>query len=101
MDTNSDRQAEAQVVRDHILSLLGDLPLESLNVVNQFVQFLHERARQGQPVVSKSDDEDKSPYFYYPSVGVPAKSLDGLIGLLSEGYEGDALADTEALYDEA
>jgi hypothetical protein len=100
MDTNLDRQAEAQVMRDHILSLLNDLPLESLNVVNQFVQFLHERAGQGQPVVSKSDDEDKLPYLY-PSVGVPAASLDGLIGLLSEGYEGDALADTEALYDEA
>ncbi len=39
MDTNLDRQAEAQVVRDHILSLLEDLPPESLNVVNQFVQF--------------------------------------------------------------
>ena len=100
MDTDLDRQAQTQVVRDHILSLLDDLPPESLNVVNQFVQFLHERARQGQPVVSKSDDEGKAPYLY-PSVGVPATSLDGLIGLLPGGYEGDALADTEALYDEA
>ena len=100
MDTDLDQKSQARVMRDHILSLLDDLPPESLNVVNQFVQFLHERARQGQPVVSESDDEGKVPYLY-PSVGVPAKSLDGLIGLLSEGYEGDALADTEALYDEA
>ncbi len=85
---------------DLYYSLLDDLPPESLNVVNQFVQFLHERAGQGQPMMSESDDEDKPPYLY-PSVGVPATSLDGLIGLLSEGYEGDALADTEALYDEA
>jgi hypothetical protein len=37
----------------------------------------------------------------YPSVGVPASSLDGLMALLTEGYKGDALADTQALYDEA
>lgn len=95
MDTKKlERPTQVQVMRDHILSLLNDLPPESLNLVDQFVQSLHER------VMSKSDDENRPPYLY-PSVGVPATSLDGLIGLLSEGYEGDALADTEALYDEA
>jgi hypothetical protein len=50
-------------------------------------------------LVSKSVEGEKPPYLV-SSVGIPASSLDGLIGL-SEGYEGDALADTEALYDEA
>jgi hypothetical protein len=50
--------------------------------------------------MSKSDQEEKHPYLY-PSVGVPVSSLDGLMGLLTEGYKGDALADTEALYNQA
>jgi hypothetical protein len=100
MGTNANRQTQAQVVRDHIHSLLNDLPPESLNVVEQFIQFLYEQARQGRPVMSKSDEEEMPPYLY-PSVGVPASSLDGLMDLLTEGYKGDALADTEALYDEA
>lgn len=97
MDTNLDRQAEAQVVREHILSLLDDLPPESLNVVNQFVQFLYEQARQGRSVVTKSSGE--SPPFLYPSVPLPASALDGLVGIMPS-VGGDALADTEALYDE-
>ena len=97
MDTKLDRQAQAQVVRDHILSLLDDLPPESLNVVNQFVQFLYEQARQGRPIVSNSSGE--SPPFLYPSVPLPASALDGLVGIMPP-VGGDALADTEALYDE-
>jgi hypothetical protein len=41
----------------------------------------------------------ESPRFRFPTVPVPASSLDRLIGLMTE-VEGDALADTEALYDE-
>jgi hypothetical protein len=36
----------------------------------------------------------------YPTVPVPAASPDGWLDLVPEGYEGNALADTEALYDE-
>ncbi len=35
----------------------------------------------------------------YPTVATPLFSLQALSGLLKDGYEGDALADTEALYD--
>jgi hypothetical protein len=38
--------------------------------------------------------------YRYPSVPMPVSSLDVWMNLLSEGYEGDALVDTEALYEE-
>ena len=82
-------------VQRHILALLQDLPPESLTLVKQFVQFLREQARRGQPVVVR---EERARYMY-PNVPVPASSLDGLVGIMPE-VEGDALADTEALYDE-
>jgi len=83
---------------DHLLSLLDDLPPESLTVVERFVEFLGEQARRGQPVVTLLEQE-KPPYLY-PTIGVPASSLDRWLNLVPEGYEGNALADTEALYDE-
>jgi len=82
-----------------LFSLLNDLPPESLTLVERFVQFLREQARRGQPVVAVSRQEERPPYLY-PTVGVPPSSLDGWLNLVPEGYEGDALADTEALYDE-
>lgn len=86
------------VTQHHILDLLNDLPPESLVVVEQFIQFLHQQAQQGQPVVTVFDKP--TPYYRYQTVLLPASTLDGWLKLLSEGYEGDALADTEALYDE-
>jgi prevent-host-death family protein len=35
----------------------------------------------------------------YPTVANPVSSLDAWVDLLPEGYDGDALADTEELYD--
>ena len=97
MGTDANVQTLERTAQSHILALLNDLPPESLTVVEQFVQFLREQARRGQPVVSVR--EERPPY-HYPTVPVPASSLDGWLDLVSEGYEGDALADTEALYDE-
>ena len=96
MDTDVNVQTRERTVQSHILALLDDLPPESLTVVEQFVQFLHEQAQRGQPVVVR---DERVPYAY-PTVPVPASSLDGWLDLAPEGYEGDALADTEALYDE-
>jgi hypothetical protein len=81
----------------HILALLNDLPPESLTVVEEFIQFLREQARQGRPVVTTS--APPSPPYRYPTVSLPASTFDGLIGIMPP-IEGDALADTEALYDE-
>ena len=99
MSTNTDIQTLGRAVQNRILTLLEGLPPESLTLVERFVQFLQEQARQGQPVVAVSEQEDHPPYLY-PTVAVPPSSLDGWLNLVPEGYEGDALADTEALYDE-
>ena len=92
-------QAETWTTRNRILSLLNDLSPESLTIVERFVQFLREQARRDRPIVAVSEKEERPPYLY-PTIGVPPSSLDGWLNLLPEGYEGDALADTEALYDE-
>jgi hypothetical protein len=99
MSTNL--QTPTREVSSHILSLLDELPSESLVVVEQFVRFLHEQARQGRTVTTVSESEEaKHPPYIYPSIAVPPSSIDAWLDLLPEGYEGDALADTEALYDE-
>lgn len=82
------RPKTTQETKKEITDLLDDLPPESLQTVEHFVRFLRE---QGPVTVGPR----------YPTAGTPASSLDAWLDLLSEGYEGDALADTEALYDEA
>jgi len=98
MSTHTDSQA-LQATQSRVLALLGDLPPESLTTVEQFVRFLREQARRKRPVLTTPAEEP--PPFRYPTVAVPASSLDRWLNLIPEGYEGDALADTEALYDEA
>ncbi len=88
-----------QSTRQSILDLLDELPPESLTVVETFVRFLREQAQQGKLVVA-APDQAELPRFRYPTVPVPPSSLDGLIGIMP-AVGGDALADTEALYDEA
>jgi hypothetical protein len=84
--------------QSRIVALLEGLPPESLTLVEQFVQFLREQARRGQPVGSVSVQEERPPYVY-PTVPLPTSVVDGLIGIVPP-VGGDALADTEALYDE-
>jgi hypothetical protein len=97
MSTDVSVQTQVQTVRERILVLLDELPPENLITVEHFVQFLRDQARRGQPV--KSVQEKRTPYTY-PTVTTPPSSLDGWLDLVPEGYEGDALADTESLYDE-
>jgi hypothetical protein len=89
--------APAQTTKQRIYELLDDLPSTSLPIVEQFVEFLRQQAQRGQPVVIASIQE--APPYRYPTVALPASSLDTWVNLLPEGYDGDALADTEALYD--
>lgn len=86
MNTQTDRQ-----VRKRILRLLNDLPPDRLALAERFVQFLHEQA---QAVV----DRERLPV--YPTIVAPPSSLSKWASLIREGYVGDALADTESLYDE-
>lgn len=87
--------AYAEQVHNRILPLLEKLPPESLTVVEQFVQFVLERAQQGQ-VVKTVPKPTGAPYLY-PTVPVPASTLRELSGVMPP-VGGDALADTEALY---
>lgn len=49
-------------------------------------------------MVVVTEQEERPPYLY-PTVLLPPSALDGLIGIMPP-VGGDALADTEALYDE-
>lgn len=78
--------------RERIIALVQSLPAESLPIVEAFVRFV-----QAQQVATLT--QPATPW-RYPTVAAPTAVLDRLTGLLSD-VEGDALADTEALYDEA
>ena len=98
MSENASAKTSTRATRSRIVALLEDLPPESLTLVERFVQFLRDQARRGQPVESVPVREKRPPYIY-PTVPLSASVLDGLIGIMPP-VEGDALTDTEALYDE-
>lgn len=81
--------ASLQATKYAIAGMLDSLSPESLSAVEQFVRFLHDR----QPRLPLAD-------MPYPTKAAPAASLKGWVNLLREGYDGDALADTESLSDE-
>jgi hypothetical protein len=89
-------QTAPPTTKERICQLLDELPLESLTVVERFVAFVHQQVQQGEPVVMSP--EGKPAPFRYPTVAVPAPVLDRLVGLVPS-VGGDALADSEALYD--
>ncbi len=95
---------ETDAARDRLRKLLDQLPAESLPVVEAFLRFLNRQAEEQKPVVltepQSAGEKQHSPR-YPDTVTVPISALREVIGILPEGYEGDALADTEALYDEA
>jgi hypothetical protein len=78
--------ASAKTTKQTIAGMLDDLSPESLKVVEQFVRFLRQ---QGSAIAE----------FRYPTVSAPASSLNTWAKLLREGYEGNALVDTEDLYE--
>ncbi len=88
-----------QSTRQTILDLLDELPPESLTMVETFIRFIRDQAQREKPGIVAPDSAGL-PRFRYPTVPVPACSLDKWMDLVPQGYEGDALADTEALYDE-
>ena len=95
--------AVGQLTKQRIIRLLDDLPPKSLSVVEQFVLFLARQVRRSEPVVfaesaAQEPDEQRAAY-RYPTVGLPPETLHGLVGLMPP-VAGDALADTEALYDD-
>lgn len=45
-------------------------------------------------------EQNSFPHYLFETKPLPVDHLSGWLALLETGYEGDALADTEALYDE-
>lgn len=78
--------------RERIIALVQSLPAENLPIVEAFIRFV-----QAQQVAALT--QPAMPW-RYPTVAAPAVSLENWLHLLDEGYEGDALADTEAVFDE-
>ncbi len=76
-----------QKTRQRINELLDELPPPILLSVEHFVRFLRQQ-------------EPSTLGLGYPTVENPASSLSAWLDLVPEGYDGDALADTEVLYDE-
>lgn len=87
----------ASRINTNLTSLLTDLPPESVQLVEEFVRFLHEQSRLGQRIGVISTKE-KPPYSY-PTIAIPASSIDEMIGIMPP-VGGDALKDSEALYNE-
>jgi len=87
------QKTQAGDLRNDLYRLIEKLPLESLNIMQQFAAFL---SQQTSDTPTPSMEQKRT----LEIVTVPASRLAGLIGLLSPGYEGNALDDTEALYDD-
>jgi hypothetical protein len=88
MSINSALQDEMAHRRRRIQKLLEKMPAEELRFVEQFVQFIDQ---EGYSVIKESTE-------HYPTVSLPANTFSQLIGLMPP-IGGDALQDSEALYD--
>ena len=86
--------------KQKIVNLLDDLPPEGLEAVEEFVRYLSERAKKAQTAVdaARAAAGDRPVPFRYPTISLPLASLSGLVGIMPP-VGGDALAETEALYD--
>lgn len=94
------------VTKEELHRLVDGLPETEVVPAARFLEYLSERRatrlaeQQGSVAPTESAvHEGKVPY-RYPTVPVPWEHLMGLVGLLPEVPGGDALEDTEALYDE-
>jgi hypothetical protein len=93
-------------IQQQILTLLDRLPIEHVVLIEQFARFLYEQFQQksyfGWDEIdsTKSDVTPTTTNMTYPLITVPADSLGVWINLSPKGYEGNALDDTEALYNE-
>ncbi len=86
-------EAETKARKEALDVVLDELSPERLDVIRQFAEFLSRQVQQAQPVVIAA--EAGAPYLY-PSVATPVAVMQTLSGVLAEGYDGDAVADTDA-----
>jgi len=85
-------------VREDVMAIVQDLPEPKLEAAKRYLESLREECEQEetQPASRKPVEGPR-----YRIVPLPYEALDALMGILdSPDLAGDALADTEALYDE-
>jgi len=70
------------------------LPEHILPDLARFIEFLRFKTGEVRPPVPTAS----APY-RYPTITLPATTLRELVGIMPSDFEGDALTDTEALYD--
>ena len=66
----------------------------------RYEQLLAQSSTLPAPPTPEAAGAAEKPPYLYPTVENPASSLSEWLNVLPDGYEGDALADSEALYDE-
>jgi hypothetical protein len=88
MSSNGNSSPEITASRQRIQLLVEEMPADSLLFLEQLLLFMRQHNR---PVEAN---------YRYPTVAMPATSLHKWSKLLDEGYEGDALEDSEAIYDD-
>jgi len=94
----TDRRGTDQASKMRVLALLDELPPESFSTVERFLRALRERTRQTS-ALAEAPRQGRGAPFAYPTVSIPASSLSVWVDALPDGYEGDALGDSEALYE--
>ena len=94
----TDRRGTDQASKTRILALLDELPPESFSAVERFLCVLRERTRQAS-APAKAGRTGRGAPFAYPTVSIPASRLFVWVDAVPDGYEGDALSDSEALYE--
>jgi hypothetical protein len=95
MSSNGRLQQDDARRRERISTLLEQIPAEDLVFVERYIEFLSQQKPPDAVLI-----QEEKPTYLHPTVPVPAATFINWLNLLPEGYEGDALADTEALYDE-
>ncbi|MEM7538887.1 MAG: hypothetical protein AAF639_42415 [Chloroflexota bacterium] len=99
-DATSDKQSERVALLDEIKMMIDRLSPSDLMTVKYFAEFLHEHPEAVEAFTSMNAQQSQYTEDRYPTIGVPAKNLDGWAGKYFAGYEGDSLEDSEALYDD-
>ena len=95
MSTNGDAQENNEKARQRLIALLEEMSARDLDIIEKFTLFI--RQQGGQSVVAVAEREGEIPY-QYPTVPVPAFVFSELVNIMPP-VGGDALADTESLYD--
>jgi hypothetical protein len=90
------RTSSSQDVKETLVDILGHLSPVQRRQVLDFVRFLRQQTFEPLPSLEETAGEVLPPEQRLQLNLVPATSMIGLTGLVSLG--GDAVADTEALY---